>query len=499
MRLRVASRQSELAKIQAYTVGRALQKHFPELEIEYFFRESLGDKNQSDPLWKMPEKGVFTEDFVDGLKAGEFDCVVHSWKDLPTAPRDGLEIAATLEREDPRDVILFHPRVAKSPQAMRILSSSPRRAYNLQSFLPEALPFPVKSLEFFPVRGNVQTRARKLFTEDADALVVAKAALDRLLHNPFEPTSAVRETLREQIRECLWMVMPVSENPPAAAQGALAIEIASHREDLKALFSKLNSVNDFSDVQQERQILSGYGGGCHQKIGVHVKTHGFGRVLVLRGLTDQGEVLRRREIVSGDDNEGAKVPAELLWPQGAKDTCFTRVETTCDLEEIKKAPGLFVAKYSAWPKDLQRQPGQLVWTAGVESWKRLAKLGVWVNGCQESVGGAPSPSLFTLLGGQSLSWLTLTHEAAAEDASHVGTYRLVPKSVPSSVLERRYFFWKSASTFQEMVRQYPQIRERHHACGPGKTLSQLQKLLPPENPPSIFLDEESWRKKLSKK
>ena len=104
MRVTIASRRSDLARIQAYEVGKALQAAHPQLEIKYSFHESLGDKNQKDPLWQMPEKGVFTQDFREGLSRGEFDLVVHSWKDLAIEEDQETEIVATLPRADQRDL-----------------------------------------------------------------------------------------------------------------------------------------------------------------------------------------------------------------------------------------------------------------------------------------------------------------------------------------------------------------------------------------------------------
>src|SRR5436305_9043730 len=106
MRVTIASRRSELARIQALQVGEALRATHPLLEINYSFRESLGDKNQNDPLWQMPEKGVFTQDFREGLLRGEFDLVVHSWKDLPIEPDPETEVITTLSRADARDLLL---------------------------------------------------------------------------------------------------------------------------------------------------------------------------------------------------------------------------------------------------------------------------------------------------------------------------------------------------------------------------------------------------------
>src|SRR3989441_10039077 len=106
MRLVLAARRSELARIQALQVARTLQSAHPQLEINYSFHESLGDKNQNDPLWQMPEKGVFTQDFRAGLFRGDFDLVVHSWKDLAIEDNPETQIAATLARADARDLLL---------------------------------------------------------------------------------------------------------------------------------------------------------------------------------------------------------------------------------------------------------------------------------------------------------------------------------------------------------------------------------------------------------
>src|SRR3954470_17154808 len=184
MRVTIASRRSDLARIQAYQVGETLRGAHPQIEIEYSFHESLGDKNLNDPLWKMPEKGVFTQDFRAGLLGGDFDLVVHSWKDLAIENDPETEIIATLPRADQRDVVLVRkdrwPAVTDSG-VMKILTSSPRRAYNLDLFLRQGLPADIRQIDFVNVRGNVRTRIRKLLEMDADALIVAKAALDRLL------------------------------------------------------------------------------------------------------------------------------------------------------------------------------------------------------------------------------------------------------------------------------------------------------------------------------
>src|ERR1051326_1628577 len=136
MRVTIASRRSDLARIQAYQVGDLLHATYRQIEINYSFHESLGDKNLNDPLWQMPEKGVFTQDFREGLLRGDFDLVVHSWKDLAIEDDPETEIVATLPRADQRDLLLIRkdrwPKVEQTG-FVSIFTSSPRRAHNLDS------------------------------------------------------------------------------------------------------------------------------------------------------------------------------------------------------------------------------------------------------------------------------------------------------------------------------------------------------------------------------
>ncbi|MEO5668589.1 MAG: hydroxymethylbilane synthase, partial [Bdellovibrionota bacterium] len=187
-RIVIASRKSALARLQSYAVGEALKAAWPYLEIDYLFKESLGDKNLDAPLWQMPEKGVFTRDLQDDLQEGRCDLVVHSWKDLPLEMPDGSEIAATLHREDSRDMLLVKRSFLETNAAgssidiFTVLSSSPRRAYNLEKNLIDLLPFECKKVHFESIRGNVPTRVAKLLKDPkAAGLILARAALERLL------------------------------------------------------------------------------------------------------------------------------------------------------------------------------------------------------------------------------------------------------------------------------------------------------------------------------
>jgi len=315
--VRLSGRSSELSRIQMHQVADAIRAAAPATEVVMNFRESLGDKMLDDPLWAMPEKGVFTEDFVEDLRSGRTDVVVHSWKDLPTEPRVGTRIVATLPRADVRDVLLMRRdlwETVRQGSHIRILSSSPRRAHNLGSFLGWALPVRDLTIEFVPVRGNVPTRLRKLHEGTHHGLVVAKAALDRLA-----------EKVRDAVDLCHLMVLPISENPTGAAQGALAMEIADDCDPkIVALLERLNDRITFAEATREREILRSYGGGCHQKIGVTVLLRGSRQFLSLRGITDDGRVLQSPPWpeAESDLRMWRRLAAEGVWVNGVDEGFF---------------------------------------------------------------------------------------------------------------------------------------------------------------------------------
>jgi len=496
MRVTIASRRSDLARIQAYQVGEALQTAHPQIEINYSFHESLGDRNQDDPLWQMPEKGVFTQDFREGLLKGEFDLVVHSWKDLAIEEDPETEIAATLPRADARDLLLVREdrwRAIERNGVMSILTSSPRRSYNLESFLREALPAKLSRLNFINVRGNVPTRVRKLLQSETDGLIVAKAAIDRLLSTSQSEFAATQQELRSALSQCRWMVLPLRENPSAPAQGALAIEIVRRRADLRELLAPLNCAGTFAAVTREREILRGYGGGCHQKIGASVVRRPYGEITFLRGLTDDGEVLDKSSLCSSRPRP-PKIDRDKMWPLNSSDTDWFAREAI-PVKPSAEPAALWIAKADALPDDWRAQPGQIVWASGVKTWKRLAQRGVWVSGSAESLGEQEPPNIETLAGSP-LTWVKLTHESGYSEGAMptLATYRLAPNNSHVDLEGKTYFYWKSGSSFEHALSLNPRIKEMTHFCGPGNTQRILEKN---GVQPHVFLDHTHWLKEMS--
>jgi hydroxymethylbilane synthase len=520
VRLTIAARQSHLARHQAYEVAEALQRQHPHLKIEFHFRESLGDKHLQDPLWKMPERGVFTEDFVEGLQQGEFDLVVHSWKDLPVETRPGLELIACLPRADQRDLLLVKKSSLSkdfSKQKTIIYSSSPRRMYNISELLPQIWPRPLRHLEFQSVRGNIPTRIRKMLeAAEVDGLVLAKAALDRLMSpRAGAEWEELRTQLRTYLSQCEWMILPLIENPTAAAQGAIVVEARKDRNDLKQLLEDVHCSMTFAAVQRERQTLQEFGGGCHLALGISVlpvatsphavKSSSSGSLssepLPLEPLALEPLTMVPLMIVKGQTPEGLplwQIRTAYSGPHFRRDKVVVvqdkpshRVPLTADFSDLARASGLFVTRAEAWPETYKAQSQQVIWTAGLNTWKKLAAKGVWVHGTVESLGFA-IPDLPFLEAGNpaqptAAPFLRLTHQRAVRTPTDRATYQIEDTDLPSLSNSCDLFYWTSGQLAELSFAANPWLKEKYHACGFGDTSKSLKALLGDKAENKLFL------------
>lgn len=238
--LRLGTRGSALALAQSTHVADRLAAAL-KTDVELVTVQTEGDRNMAS-LASMGGTGVFASALREALLAGECDLVVHSLKDLPTAPHPGLSIAAVPKRADARDALVSRGDVplAELPEGARVGTGSPRRQAQLRSHRPD--------LEVVDIRGNVDTRLRKVSDGELDAVVLAAAGLGRLGRS-----SVITE------------LFSLSEWPTAPGQGALAIEV---REGDEKTVAKLDHKPTRLLVQAERAVLSGLEAGCAAPVGV---------------------------------------------------------------------------------------------------------------------------------------------------------------------------------------------------------------------------------------
>ncbi len=500
--LRIGSRKSSLAKLQACLVQDSLRKIYPQLDLQLFFKEASGDQDLTTPLWKMGGKGVFTQDLTKELVEGNVDVVVHSYKDLDLEGHSGTEVFMVLPRADQRDVLLWKKTSFENPPSeLKIQSSSPRREYNLSAFLPKALPLRLQErpISFHPVRGNVQTRMRKWLEDSSiSGLVVAKAALDRLLSENFTFASSpefveLKDFIRKTIRSELFMVLPLSKNPNAPAQGALAAEIRKGDEKTKQLLSPLRNKKEEDAVREERKILAIFGGGCHQKIGVSILPGGPADFLFLRGKTDSGKELDSFERWRG---ESFPLPKSLdfIFPKPGEGFGMKRFSTGSAAPPEKF---WFVSRAESLPSEWNSPgPETIIVVAGAKTWKKLAARDIWVHGSTDGLGEEDASQIVSLLGDSS-EFIKLTHEESdlIEGVwKRFVTYKVEFADEQPDLSSYSHFFWMSASQFDRAYRLDPSIGSKIHSCGTGATYRYIQKTLGNEAKLFVFPNYESWIK-----
>ncbi len=274
-RLRIGSRGSQLALWQAHHISDLLRAQGHTIELEII--KTTGDKITDVALAKVGTKGMFTKEIEEALVENRVDLAVHSLKDLPTELAADFEIAAITTRENPRDVFcsVKFESIDALPEKANVGTSSLRRQAQLKAIRPD--------LQIHPLRGNVDTRLRKLEQGEYDAIILAAAGLTRL-----GKTQRIRQTIPAEIMT------------PAAGQGALGIEIRRGDKATRSLLAFLDDPGARAATTCERALLNKLGGGCQVPIGAFAEVQNGGiRLNALVAHPDGTKVLR--ETREGND------------------------------------------------------------------------------------------------------------------------------------------------------------------------------------------------------
>ena len=261
----IATRGSALALAQANHVFDECRRLFTRLAFEIKIIKTTGDKQQTASLAKAGQslpKGLFTKELEVALLRNQADLAVHSLKDVPTEVPGGLAIGAVLQREDPRDVLVFKADAGHAgdlPQlseGARVTTSSPRRQAQLKAARPD--------LQLEEIRGNVPTRLEKLAEDDAmDATVLAAAGLARL-HFKITDGNLIGDAVPDGLR-----ALPLEPELmlPCAGQAAIGIEVRAEDERIESICARLNHYASRQCVEAERALLAAMGGGCASPLG----------------------------------------------------------------------------------------------------------------------------------------------------------------------------------------------------------------------------------------
>jgi hydroxymethylbilane synthase len=283
MNLKIGTRGSKLALTQTNFVAEKFKNIMPETNIEICVIKTSGDIMQDVSLLTIGGQGVFVKELEEALLSKKIDLAVHSMKDVPGETPDDLIFAAILPREDVRDVLVSRDNIKMEsiPKRAKIGTGSQRRGAQIKAMLPD--------VNIVPLRGNIETRLKKIETENLTGVILAAAGMKRM-------------GLAERITQFL----PVETMLPAVGQGALGLQIRKRDIDLAKICASLNDTTTAAEVTAERSFLRALGGGCRLPIAALGKLEG--QRLSLEGMlaAPDGSTMIREKI------QGAKEEAEEL-------------------------------------------------------------------------------------------------------------------------------------------------------------------------------------------
>ena len=289
MTLRIATRGSRLALRQTQRVAELLSEASPAIEIETVVVSTVGDRDKKTSLQELGGQGVFVTDVQSAVLSGEADIAVHSAKDLPAKTSPGLTLASVPERADPRDALVGSFWV-DLPKGAIIATGSIRRRSHLSHLRPD--------LKFQDLRGNIETRLLRI--DEVDAVVIAKAALDRLDLTP------------EQMDP-----LPISVLLPQVGQGALAIECREEDFEIIQMLKRIEDQKVRVAVDAERSFLAEVGSGCSLPVAAHAVLKEEEIFLEASIASKDGMTLLKAEGSGSDANKlGVKIANKLLNEEG---------------------------------------------------------------------------------------------------------------------------------------------------------------------------------------
>lgn len=475
-----------------------IEQAFPDIQVELIGRSSRGDELSAVPLHTVEGQDFFTREIFMALQKGEADIAVHSLKDMSGEHFFGDSHFALVDRDDTRDLAIFNPGVIEKIQRglpVLIGTCSPRREEMATVFLKKAVPqlHPEIKIVTRPIRGNVETRLRKLDKGEFDATLLATAGLNRLLRSEKD-APAIKQLLAGK----KLMLLPLVECVPAPCQGAIVAEALPINQRAVEILNTINIPALLDEAIGEKKAAISYGTGCLQKFGVttiHTKHAGYH---FAAGKDAQGKAFS-----NWTPWPSVSIPPAEIFSSTDRMRDFFTYEWRAALPEIKE-PVVFIANYKLLDGVINKQSlkDKTILASGTKTWFELARQGYWVTAGADAMGFEfllPALSM-PVLNIQPADILVLTHEAAACRWQRKGynvafTYKLIPVFNPSlfqEIASAKAICWSSFAQYQA----YGHLAQPGivHICAGGETATQLKQAgIDPVIFPTIKAFE-LWRK-----
>ncbi len=495
--VRIICRDSMLSLLQANLVREKIEEKLPGTIVEIIPRLSRGDRENCVSLATLDGTDFFTEEIFEALYKGEADIAVHSLKDMSAEHFFSHDAFAIVDRDDPRDVAIFNQdtenKISKG-KTLIIGTCSPRREEMATIFLKKALPQigPVQ-IETRPIRGNVESRLQQLHLHKFDGTILAAAGLNRLLRST--EVSLIRELLKGK----RFMFLPLVECVPAPCQGAIVAEAHPHNHKMIAILKKIDRAELHEEAINEKNEGAKYGRGSMQPFGVTtIHTAQGNKVLYAAGKNENGHSFSKWSGLPELESDGKKIFSSTDHMGGFFDYTFVKHSNPFN------QPVIFVSNYKAVQQNevLEAIHHKRVWASGTKTWIELAKKGIWVEGCADSMGleclkVAMAQPIINI---SSADIHILTHSAAAKHWSEKGwnatsTYTTRKKDNPilkNEIRNADFIFWTS---IHQYLQYKDEINENVAHLAPSGETAALLKLhgIEPILFPTIKAFEQ-WRK-----
>lgn len=504
---RIGTRGSLLALTQTNLIKAQLEKKTGD-KFDIVPIKTAGDIQTNAPLWQLEGKDFFTKELDQALLLKEVDMVVHSYKDLGSERPDGIALAAITKREFAHDILLIKKSTIPQLKTLNNLivgTSSPRRITNIEKSLHEFLPYGRKDLKIScqMLRGNIHTRVEKLQKGDYHAIVLAMAGPERLALHP--DSLPVLEKLLQGLQ---FMILPPSTFPPAASQGALALECREVDNELREKLKILEDAHTVEEVSRERVAFQAYGGGCHLAVGIHVRKIGpyflqshQGRVggreihqYELQATTPFPAPVDSKAFLGLPKKKSSRNPDQNRF-------LFDEIIIKKEIPSLSQTPKklwahFFITSSYVLPRFAEIYGGGFLWAAGTKTLQELIKRGHWVHGSADSLGYGQVESLVQSKalqvffreeeknGGlpESLTWKVLTNDLSQSSLGeclpcYTREIRPPGKEFQQNFAALKVYFWSSFFQFTTYQKFFPDIMRpsTQHCCGIGKTFEEFQR------------------------
>ncbi|MFI5132067.1 MAG: hypothetical protein ACHQFX_18830 [Chitinophagales bacterium] len=460
-----------------------IEAAFDNINVHVIARSSRGDALQDVPLHTVEGSDFFTQDIFDSLANNEADIAVHSLKDMSSEHFFGANKFAVVDRDDVRDVVILSQNASvKSERGENLVigTCSPRREEMAIGFLQKALPRVNKNfrIETKSIRGNIDTRLRKLDSGEYDGIILATAGLNRLLTPSAVSNPDGGHSINNLLKDKKLILLPLIECAPAPCQGAIVAEANASNQKAMEVLAAINDGKLTDACIQEKHIAKQYGVGCLQRFGVTTIRYGNKEVIYAAGRDNEGTVF-----TTWTGLPGINMTDKNLFSATDLMGSFFTYDYNGERSDIQEQV-VYVANYKAVEQKevIEQLKGKRVWAAGTKTWFELAKKGIHVEGCADAFGleflqTAWQMPLFNI---SKKDIAVVTSNEAAEiwrskGWNVYGTYSAKEKhaqEIEQRVKHADVLFWTS---FRQYVQyQHAVKKDVIHVCSYGETAEQFK-------------------------